>query len=123
MTIGNVQISGIVYPIRLIYRKRQSRGVSVSGVTKIVSFGFEETFIIIRLQKENISIAQNLYNYIRDTANYSANCLNITPDPDIDLSNGTGNIITVRYWSDDFEYVCQTGNLFDFEFIFRKEII
>jgi hypothetical protein len=122
MIIGNVVVSGIIYPILLLYSKRQSIGIATSGVAKITSFGVEEVFIKIRLKKENILVAQNLRNFIRNTANYCANTFNLVPDSNIDLGNGPGIAITVRYWSDDLQLMCGSGNLYDFSFIFRKEI-
>jgi hypothetical protein len=123
MTIGNIQIEGIIYPIKLLYKKTQSRGVAMSGAVKIASSNFEDIFISIKIMKKNLIVAQNLRSYIRNMINYSSNTLEILPDADIDLGNGVGNSITVRYWSDNFDYVYEKGNLFDFEFIFRKEII
>jgi hypothetical protein len=122
MTIGNIDVQGMVYPIKLFYNKRQSIGISTSGTAKVISTNVEELFIAIKLGKENMQCAQSLRSLIRNTANYSGNTITITPDPSIDLGAGAGVNIIVRYWSDNFDYVCENNNLFDFEFIFRKEI-
>jgi hypothetical protein len=121
MTIGNVTISGIVYPIKLFYVKNQNIGISASGSVK-VSPGYEEQYIILKINKESHSTVQALLALIRNTANFSANTLVMTPDPNVDLGNGSGVSIVARFWSDNLKYIKEHGDLADFEFIFRKEI-
>jgi hypothetical protein len=121
MTIGNVQISGIVYPIKLLFVRHQSVGISASGTVKVSTL-FEDLFIVLKIEKTEASTAQNLCNYIRNTANFKSTVFTITPDTNIDLGNGLGISINVRYWSDNIIYSADSGNLFSFELIFRKEI-
>lgn len=121
MTIGTVLIEP-KYPIDLMYKKAQSVGVSLSGTVLVCTTGLEETFIQIRISRDNETQADLLRTYIRTTANYSLNTFSITPPAMINLGLNTGVARTVRFWADNYDHVLQKDRKFDFIFVFRVEI-
>jgi hypothetical protein len=123
MLIGNIEIKGLSYPVRIQYRKKQSRGKSAAGTVSVLTTDAEEIIINIKIPGRDETIANTLREYIRTTANYSRNTITLTPESNLDLGSGKGAPVVVRYWSDNFDYVKDNRNLYDFEFIFRKESI
>jgi hypothetical protein len=121
MLIGNIETGGLAWPVKIQYRKLQSRSLSASGIARVYSSNFEEVLITIKLPGKDELLADSIRSFIRSTANYAANIITLTPESSIDLGNGKGIPVNARYWSDNFDYVKNAKNSFDFEFTFRRE--
>jgi hypothetical protein len=121
MQIGDVEIENVLLPV-IIKRRKKSINLmnSLGGVISYLS-NYEEVFIEMNVKVFEYDRLILLKNYLTGSSNYRKNTFQIIPDSDVDLGNGLGITISVRYWSDEFVYTLDSAGGYSLTLLFRKE--
>jgi hypothetical protein len=122
MQIGTVYIDDVIWPVKIITKKGSLSLFNTLGEVKNYPAGYEEIFIEIQVKTFDHEKVSALKNFLSETAEYKNNSFRIIPEAGIDLSNGLGISILVRYWSDEFAYSYDKDGFYNSILLFRKEV-
>lgn len=107
-----VTFTGFVFPFIHTYDHHQNIGRAEDGSVKAYDRSVTERFIRINLKEKNHTNATtNLRNFIITTVTFGKLTFTFTPDAGMNVGNGDGGAVTVRWWA---------GNLVESQWAYQK---
>jgi hypothetical protein len=122
MQIGTVYTDDVIFPVKIIRRKKSLSIINTIGEVTSYSSGYEEVFIEMTLKLFDQVKITALKNFLIVNADYKKNSFQIIPDAGIDLGNGAGISVSARYWSEEFNSSYDRDGFYNINLMFRKEV-
>ena len=99
--VTTVTLNGAIYPFTYTLDRHQSVGISGDGTARVYDRGPTEQYIGIQLRDDHSNLT-NIRSFIETTLVFRKNTFTFTPDSGVDVGNGDGGAVTVRYWGGTF---------------------
>lgn len=110
-----------ILPLSNEYQRFQNVGISGDGTVRIYDRETEEQFVRI-LFKDIHSNLSAIRSFIRTTVKMRRETFIFTPDANVNVGNGDGGAIIVRYWNSNFIENQVNYQKYNYEMILRKEV-
>ena len=118
-----VTFTGFVFPFGHTYDHHQNIGTAEDGSIKAYDRSVTERFIRINLKEKNHTNATtNLRNFIITTVTFGKLTFTFTPDAGINVGNGDGGAVTVRWWAGNLVENQWNYQKYAYDIILRVEI-
>ena len=119
---GNtVTFDGALFPISYESQRHQNVGVSEDGTALVYDRNVLEEFIHLEIKDDHDNLT-NIRNFINTIVKMQLYAFTFTPDSNINVGNGDGGAITVRYWASNFVEKQQIYHRYVYAMTLRREV-
>ncbi len=120
---STITFTGFIFPFVYSQDHHQNAGIAEDGTARVYDRGVTERLIGIKLnEKDHANATTNLRTFIITTVTFSKLTFTFTPDPGINVGNGDGGAVTVRYWSNKLVENQWAFQKYAFDIVLRVEI-
>jgi hypothetical protein len=120
---STITFTGFVFPFNYSHEHHQNIGVAEDASVKAYDRSVTERFIGIKLnEKDHTNATTNLRTFIITTVTFSKLTFTFTPDTGINVGNGDGGAVTVRWWSPSLLENQWMFQKYAFDMILRVEV-
>ncbi len=96
-----VTFDGALWPLDYESMPHQNTGISEDGTVRVYDRNVTEKFIHLEIKDYHDNI-NNIRSFIETIIKFKKETFTFTPDSEVDVGNGDGGAITVRYWNSNF---------------------
>ena len=120
---STITFTGFIFPFVHTYSHHQNRDIAEDGTARVYDRGVTERFIGINLNEKNHTNATtNLRTFIITTVTFSLTTFTFTPDAGMNVGNGDGGAVTVRFWGGSLVEHQWAYQKYDYDILLRVEI-
>ncbi|HEA19667.1 hypothetical protein LCGC14_1529940 [marine sediment metagenome] len=120
---STITFTGFIFPFVHTYEHHQNIGVAEDGSVKAYDRSVTERFIGIKLNEKNHTNATtNLRTFIITTVTFTKDTFTFTPDSGMNVGNGDGGAVTVRWWGGSLVESQWAYQKYAYDIILRVEI-
>lgn len=120
---STITFTGFIFPFIHTYSHHQNRDTAEDGTARVYDRGVTERFIGINLNEKNHANATtNLRTFIITTVTFSKLTFTFTPDAGMNVGNGDGGAVTVRWWNGNLVEHQWAYQKYDYDILLRVEI-
>lgn len=116
-----VTFEGALYPLGYESARHQTAGISEDGTVRVYDGGVLEEYITLEIKDGHDNLT-NIRNFINNTVKMRMEAFTFTPDPGMNVGNGDGGAVTVRYWASSFAEKQESYHKYRYTMTLRREI-
>jgi len=117
---SSVTFKATLFPLVFQTERTQHVNVAESGQMRVYDRGTQAKFIKLQI-RDNYTNLLAIRDFINVTCNMMANTFLLSPDTGIDMGNGDGGAMTVRYWDSNFVEIQNFYHQYFYELLLRIE--
>ena len=98
---NTVTFDATLYPVNRQVQRHQSYSISGDGTARVKDRAIKNEMFTLLIKDDHDNLS-NIRSFIENKVKLRLTAFTLTPDPGVNLGNGDGGAVTVRYWDSNF---------------------